>query len=350
MLPSMSSAPSSSPVTIAVTEPEYRKAEAVFRATENEGLLCVGVPAGEQPLVKAVRSIAARHVIVGVEPYVGPLYEALSAGSVIARFGVGHDSVDKAQATARGLYCTNTPGALDDSVAEHTINLLLAAARHTVTVAGAMAAGRWQGRVGSELRGKTLVVIGCGPIGCRVAAIAARGFRMKVVGCKRTADGAERLQQEFGFTEMTTDFTAAVREADFVSLHIPNLPETRRYLGAERLARLSPHTWVVNTARGAVVDEVALFDALATGRLAGAALDVFAHEPYEPAAEGKDFRTLPNVILTPHVGSSTVEACARMAQRALRNIALAEAGRPAEMDLLNRAVLARAPQPGNLSS
>jgi phosphoglycerate dehydrogenase-like enzyme len=90
-----------------------------------------------------------------------------------------------------------------------------------------------------------------------------------------------------------------------------------------------------------VVDERALFDALASGRIAGAALDVFVREPYEPAAPGRDLRTLPNVILTPHVGSSTVEACARMAQRALRNVALAEAGRHAEMDLLNRDVLER---------
>jgi phosphoglycerate dehydrogenase-like enzyme len=183
-----------------------------------------------------------------------------------------------------------------------------------------------------------------------VAAIAARGLGMRVIGCKRTADGVEELAGEFGFAEVTTDFNAAVRAADFVSLHIPSVPETRRFLGAERLARLSPHAWVVNTARGAVVDEEALYDALASGRLAGAALDVFVREPYEPAAPGKDFRTLPNVILTPHVGSSTVEACERMARRALRNIALAEAERPAEMDLLNREVLARAPQPGNPSA
>jgi phosphoglycerate dehydrogenase-like enzyme len=329
------------PVTVAVTELEFGKAAEVFRGAAAGGMRCVPVPAAEAALVGAIRAHGARHVIVGVEAYKGPLYAALAPGGVIARFGVGHDSVDQAQATARGLYCTNTPGALDDSVAEHTINLLLAAARHTVAVAGALAAGRWQGRVGSELKGKTLAVIGCGPIGCRVAAIASRGLGMRVIGCKRTAEGAERIHQEFGFATVTTDFAAAVREADFVSLHIPSLSETRCYLGAERLALLPPTCWVVNTARGAVVDEEALYEALAAGRLAGAALDVFAREPYEPAAPGKDFRTLANVILTPHVGSSTVEACERMARRALRNLALAGAGRHAEMDLLNRAVLGR---------
>ncbi|MBI5693857.1 MAG: hypothetical protein HZC55_27600 [Verrucomicrobia bacterium] len=324
-----------------MSELEFGKAAHVFEAAATDGLRCVAAPASEAALVAAVRAHGARHVIVGVEAYTGPLYAALQPGAVIARFGVGHDNLDKAQATARGLYCTNTPGALDDSVAEHTVSLLLAAARHTVVVAGAMAAGRWQGRVGVELKGKTLAVIGCGPIGSRVAGIAARGLGMRVIGCKRTAAGAEGLCREHGFAEVTTDFAAAVRDADFVSLHIPNLPETRQFLNDARLALLKRGCWVVNTARGAVVDERALFDALASGRIAGAALDVFVREPYEPAAPGRDLRTLPNVILTPHVGSSTVEACARMAQRALRNVALAEAGRHAEMDLLNRDVLGR---------
>lgn len=352
-LPTDSPAPrgvAASAVTVAVTELEFAKATDIFRGAATEGVHCVPAPAAESALVAAIRTHGARHVIVGVEAYTGPLYAALAPGAVIARFGVGHDSVDKAQATARGLFCTNTPGALDDSVAEHTINLLLAAARHTVTVASAMVAGRWQGRVGSELKGKTLAVIGCGPIGCRVAAIASRGLGMRVIGCKRTAEDAERLCRECGFAEVTTDFAAAAKQAHFVSLHIPNVPETRQFLNRARIDLLPSHCWVVNTARGAVVDEGALFDALAAGQLAGAALDVFAREPYEPAAPGKDFRTLPNVILTPHVGSSTVEACERMARRALRNLALAEAGRPAEMDLLNRAVLARPADPGNPAS
>lgn len=337
---SLSFRPTGDRVIVGVSESVYRKAEQVFRAAETEGLICVGMPAGERQLADALRSMGARHVIVGTQVYTGSLYEALTAGGVIARFGVGHDSIDKALATARGLLCTNTPGVLDDSVAEHTINLLLAAARHTVVVAGAMTAGRWQGLVGSELKGKTLAVIGCGPIGCRVASIASRGFGMKVLGCELKAEGAERLRLEYGFSEVTTDFAAAVRDADFVSLHIPSVAETWQYLNHARLGLIRAGCWVVNTARGAVVDEVALFDALAAGRLAGAALDVFAREPYEPAAVGKDFRTLPNVILTPHVGSSTAEACRRMAERALRNIRLAEAGRHAEMDLLNREVLA----------
>ncbi len=326
-------------VRVAVTELEFRKAEALFTGAAGEGCDCVGVPAEEAALAAAIRSGSIRHVVVGVERYGGPLYQALSKGGVIARFGVGHDGVDKAQATARGLLCTNTPGALDDSVAEHTINLLFAAARHTVAQAAGLRAGSWSPQMGAELNGKTLAVIGCGAIGRRVAQIAARGLDMRVVGCEVADLDVKRMQQEFGFATVVKDFGAAIRGADFVSLHIPSLAATRHFLNRERLGLLAARCWIVNTARGALVDEVALFDALAGGRLGGAALDVFEREPYGPVAPGKDLRTLPNVIMTPHISSSTREACARMASRALRNIRLAEAGEYGQMDLLNPEVV-----------
>jgi len=328
-------------VRVAVTELEYRKAQELFARAVGDGCDCVCAPAAEAALAAAIQAGEMRHAIVGVERYSGPLYQALGAGGVLARFGVGHDGVDKAQATARGVLCTNTPGALDDSVAEHTVNLLFAAARGTVAQAAGLRAGEWAPRMGSELKGKTLAVIGCGAIGCRVAQIAARGLGMRVVGCEVAEVDAPRRQQEFGFASVVKDFEEAVKGADFVSLHIPSLPETRHFLGAERLRPLPADCWVVNTARGAVVDEAALFDALAAGRLAGAALDVFEHEPYAPVAPGKDLRTLPNVIMTPHISSSTREACDRMASRALRSIQLAEAGHYDQMDLLNPEVLVK---------
>jgi phosphoglycerate dehydrogenase-like enzyme len=249
--------------------------------------------------------------------------------------------VDKAQATARGLLCANTPGTLDDSVAEHTLNLLLAAARRTVEQAARLRAGEWSPQMGAELKGKTLAIIGCGAIGRRVAQMAARGLGMKVIGCEVSDPDVNRLRREFGFATVVKDFAEAVSAADFVSLHIPSLPETRHFLSRERLGLLPAGCWIVNTARGALVDEAALFDALAGGRLAGAALDVFEREPYEPSAPGKDLRTLANVIMTPHIASSTREACDRMAERALRNIRFAEAGRYDRMDLLNPEVLVK---------
>jgi phosphoglycerate dehydrogenase-like enzyme len=138
-----------------------------------------------------------------------------------------------------------------------------------------------------------------------------------------------------GFDIITDEFGTAVREADFVSLHMSATPDNAHFIGRERLALFRRHAWLINTARGAVVDETALYDALAQRRIGGAALDVFECEPYEPAGGERDLRTLPDVILTPHVGSNTLEANRQMAERALRNILLAEAGNFAEMDLLN---------------
>ena len=328
-------------IKVAVTEPEYRKAEGVFSRALEEGCQCVAVPSEEQSLAVELREGKIKHVIVGVSSYSGSLYDALSPGGVVARFGVGHDGLDKRLATEHGLLCTNTPGVLDDSVAEHTLGLVLALARHTPFQAARLIAGEWSSRLGVELRSKRLAVIGCGGIGRRVARIAARGFGMEVVGLRKTQSHSQELREQFGFDRIVTDFGEAVEGADFVSLHLPGGPETHHYLNRPRLEKLSVGCRLINTARGAVVDEVALFDALASARIAGAALDVFEMEPYQPQAPGKDLRQLPNVVMTPHTGSSTREACDRMAKRALRNIQLAAAGNYAEMDLLNPAVLAR---------
>jgi phosphoglycerate dehydrogenase-like enzyme len=168
---------------------------------------------------------------------------------------------------------------------------------------------------------------------------------MQVVGNRRSAAGAEALRSEGIFERVETDFAAAVRDADYVSLHIPATVENRRFMNRERLAMLCAHTWLINTARGAVVDETALYDALAGHRIGGAVLDVFDREPYEPADPSRDFRSLSNVILTPHIGSNTKEANYRMAERALRNIELAELGQHSGMDLLNPEVLARGAEP-----
>ncbi|MGQ9650195.1 MAG: NAD(P)-dependent oxidoreductase [Phycisphaerae bacterium] len=326
-------------VKVAVTATEFDKAAEVFRHAASFGMECLRAPAAEAELAAFVRAQGVRHAIVGVEKYAGTLYEALPAGAVLARFGVGHDGIDKDKATARGVICTNTPGVLDDSVAEMTIALILAAVRHVATVAAEVKQGRFAPTVGSELAGKTLAVIGCGPIGRKVARIAARGFGMLVVGCDVVDLDIERMKTEYGFVEIGKDFGAAVATADFVSLHIPSTSATRHFVNRDRLAMIPAGAWLINTARGAVLDEAALYDAISQGMLAGAALDVFEAEPYKPVAPEKDLRRLDNVLMTPHVGSSTREACNRMAERALKNIQLAEAGRFGEMDVLNPAVI-----------
>jgi phosphoglycerate dehydrogenase-like enzyme len=320
---------------ILVTDTEYGKAEPRF--TNAPGFGCLRTPGTEEDLAAAIRTYQARYVIVGGRRFAGALYEALPRGGVIARFGVGYDGLDLKRATEAGLLCTNTPGVLDQSVAEHTMLLVAAAAKGLVPAAAAMAASAWKPATGVELRGKRLAIVGCGEIGRAAARIATLGYGMQVVGCTRP--GAETPAGIEHFDEVTNDFATAVRGADFVSIHIPANANNARFINRERLALLEKRAWLINTARGAVVDESALYGALTTGRLAGAALDVFEREPYEPPAGAGDLRTLRNVILTPHDGSNTVEANDRMAERALRNIAFAEAREFARMDLLNRSVL-----------
>jgi phosphoglycerate dehydrogenase-like enzyme len=320
---------------VLVTEPEYRKVEGSFIAVD--GLECIGAPEVEQELAAAIRDSRSRYVIVGNRKYSGPLYDAMPAGGVIARLGVGHDGIDKEQATAAGLLCTNTPGVLDQSVAEHTMLLIAAAARRFVPALASMSSGAWNTEAGRDMHGKTLAIVGCGGIGRAVARVAALGYGMRVIGCTR-ANAPAPAAIEY-FHSVTNDFSTAVRDADFVSLHMPASRENIGFLNRERLAFLNNRTWLINTARGAVVDEAALFEFLASGRLAGAALDVFVREPYVPAEGSGDLRSLPNVVLTPHVGSNTVESNRRMAERALQNITFAEAREFARMDLLNRELL-----------
>src|SRR5262245_16134063 len=266
---------------VLVTELEYRKAEDTFVSAQ--GLECRLAPEAEADLASAIRDAGASAVVVGARRYSGSLYEALPRDGVIARFGVGHDGIDKAKATVFGLFCTNTPGVLNQSVAELTMLLIGAAARRLLPASATMARQAWEPSVGEELRGKTLAIIGCGGIGRAVARIASLGYGMHVAGALKANTRTTTAME--CFDRLTDDFDAAVRDADFVSLHMSAVRENTRWVDRRRLAALGRHTWLINTARGWMVDEAALFDALANQHLGGAALDVFAEEPYAPVSE-----------------------------------------------------------------
>ena len=318
---------------VLVTDTEFKRAPEVFSSAP---VACVAVPGDELTLAREVKERGARYVIVGSVNYTGPIYDALPQGGVIARFGVGHDGIDKDKATTAGVLCTNTPGVLDQSVAELVMLLILAAARRLASLDAEMRRGTWNlGPAGIELRGKILAVIGGGRIGQATARIASQGFGMRTIGFRRTARAADGA----AFDSMAIDFASAVGDADFVSLHINAEPANHQFLNAARLGLVPSRAWLINTARGSVVDENALYDALVEKQLAGAALDVFDREPYVPADPSRDLRRLPNVVLAPHVGSHTREANRGMAERALQNILCAETGDFAAMDLLNPAVL-----------
>ena len=220
----------------------------------------------------------------------------------VGRAGVGVDNIDVPTATARGVVVMNAPDGNTMTTAEHTLALLLALARRVPQGHASLRAGRWERKrfVGVELRGKTLGVVGLGRIG-RVVASRARAFEMKVVAFDPFT--APEQAHEMGVALLPLEEVCA--RADFLTVHTPLTPETRGLVGAKELARMKPDSYVINCARGGLVDEHALVDALREGRVAGAALDVFEQEP--PPAD-HPLLALEQVVVTPHLGASTHEA------------------------------------------
>ena len=312
-------------IKVVVTDLEYRKAEHIFK--DAEGFECIMAPSDELELAAMIRKTGAKYAIIGVNKYTRELYDVIPAGGVIARFGVGHDGVDRELAERKKIYCTNTPGVLDDSVAECAVGMLLIAARNFTLCAADNKNGIWKNRTGVELAKKTIAVIGCGNIGRKVAGIVKNAFTMNVIGY----DVTEPKRCEV-FDTFTTDYEKAVKDADFVSLHIPDIPATHNFINTERLLAMKDRAWLLNTARGSVLCEDDLFDAVRLGKIGGAVLDVFKNEPYIPAS--KDLRNLENIILLPHIGSSTIEACRKMAEAALFNIRCCRDGKIGKMNLI----------------
>ena len=268
----------------------------------------------------------ARGATILVPTYIdrvdGPLLDDLPSVRHVASYGVGVNHIDLAACRSRKVLVTNTPGVLTDATADHAMALLLAAARR---VAEGDRVVRQGGRrtvdpawlLGTEVTGKTVGIVGFGRIGQAVAR-RALGFAMKVLYTSpRVVDlpGARRV-----------DLDALLAESDFVTLHCPLTPATENLLSRERIARMRPGAIVVNTARGAVVDDAALADALAKGHLGAAGLDVFRDEPRVPAA----YLELSNVVLTPHLGSGTRETRAAMARLVLQDALHYAKGEPVE--------------------
>jgi D-3-phosphoglycerate dehydrogenase / 2-oxoglutarate reductase len=229
------------------------------------------------------------------------LLEAAPKLRVIARAGTGVDNVDVPAATARGILVMNAAGANSVSVAELAIALMLALARPLAAADASMKRGEWEKKkfMGTELRGKVLGVIGFGRIGREVAA-RARAFGMEIVAYDPFI--AARAAEAAGIPLI--ELNDLLARADFITLHMPSLPETHHVINAARLARCKKGVRIVNTARGELIDESALADAIESGHVAGAGLDVFESEP--PA--DKRLTSLPQVVATPHIAASTNEA------------------------------------------
>jgi D-3-phosphoglycerate dehydrogenase len=259
-------------------------------------------------------------MIAGMEPIEGSLLEGCPDLRVISRFGVGYDNIDVAAATRLGIVVTFIPDAMVDAVADLTMGLLLAAARRIPELDRTMKAGEWTRLLGMDVARRTLGIVGTGRIGMAVAE-RARGFRMRLLGFDPSPNPAfvETLGGDYA------TFEEVLEGADFVTLHLPLTPETRHLIGAAELARMKPTAFLINAARGGLVDHEALATAIRDGRIRGAALDVYETEP--PGS--LPVIALPSVIATPHVASYTDGAITKMARAALANLLDAlRGGRP----------------------
>ena len=244
---------------------------------------------------------------------------------IFANYAVGFDNIDVKAAQERGILVTNTPGVLTDTVAEHTFALMLAISNRIAEADRFTRAGKYKGwepmlLLGNDLSKKTVGVVGLGRIGSRVAFHAVKGFEAWVIYHDVTRN--EDFEKEFG-AEYKETLEELLREADFVSIHVPLIPATKHLINAERFKLMKPTAYLVNTSRGPIVDEKALVEALRQKTIRGAALDVFENEP----ALTPGLAELENVILTPHIASATEETRQAMGELAAKNIIEALEGR-----------------------
>ena len=266
----------------------------------------------KQPLVEAVKDVQG--ILVRVAKLTPEVIGAAAGLKVIGKHGVGYDNIDVPAATARKVLVTNTPLANSTSVAEHALALLLAVARRIGESDRDLAQGRMRPQKayqGIELTGKVMGVIGLGSAGLRLARMTGAGLGMRVLGFDPYKDPwPEGI-------EHCTQLDPLLRQADFISIHVPLTKETRDLIGAEALAKMKPTAVLVNTARGGIVNEAAVAEAAKAGRLAGAGLDVVVDEPLKP---DHPLNGVPNILLTAHVAGVTEEAMMRMAQDSAEDI------------------------------
>lgn len=272
-------------------------------------LRAAGIELDERPGLKGEELKAALRAADGVVVRSGTritadLIEEPGKLRAVVRGGVGVDNIDVAAATRKGIVVMNTPDANTFSTAEHTISLLMSMARHIPAADASMRAGKWEKSkfLGCQLSGKTLGVIGLGRIGREVARRAANGLDMNVIGFDPVMAPAAAAQMGI---QTFSSIDELLPKCDFITVHTPLTEQTRDMVGAKQIALLPKGARVINCARGGIINEAAVVEAIKSGHLAGAAFDVFVEEPI---AKDHPFLSLPNVVITPHLGAATAEA------------------------------------------
>lgn len=313
------------PARVLIGVPGFGRTGDALQLLQTRGLELIANSTGatltEDALLGLIGDVDA--VIAGTEPITPRVLAAAPRLRIVARRGVGTDSVDLASATARSVVVTVTAGALTETVADHAWALLLAVARQIPRFDRAVKAGGWERLPSLDVSGSTLGIVGFGAIG-RAVARRATGFGMRVLAYDAFPDPA--AAKTLGVA--LCDLEALLATSDFVSLHVPLTPGTRGLIGEAALRRMKPTAVLINTSRGGVVDEGALLRALQEGRIAGAGLDVFEGEPH-PNPRLVELET---VAATPHVASYTKDTLARMDRSCAEAVLAVLAGeRPAHV-------------------
>jgi D-3-phosphoglycerate dehydrogenase len=298
-------------------------AEARLRAV---GDVTVHTTRGADQEAELVRRVGDAEIVVNIRAHARFTDGVLAACPrlrLISIWGTGTDNVDLAACRARGVAVTNTPGVNAHAVAEHTLALMLAVTRRIPTMDRDVRAGQWPRGLLVQLEGKTLGLVGLGAIGSRVARLAG-AFGLRLVASTYGPDNGRAA----AVGARHVPLGELLKESDIVSLHLRLSSDTRGFLGRDHLALMKPTAFLVNTARGALIDKAALVEALREGRLAGAALDVFHEEPVPP---DDPILSLPNVVLTPHNAGMTREVIDGGLVRAVENIERFLAGAPRDV-------------------
>jgi phosphoglycerate dehydrogenase-like enzyme len=286
----------------------------------------VPMPVQEDWLIESSRDADA--LVFAMEPVSARLIAAADRLKVIARPGVGYDTVDVAACTARGIPVTIAP-ANHESVADYAMTLLLVSARGVVAADAAVQAHRWDRIVGTEIWNKTLTIVGLGRIG-KGLALRAQGFKMRILAVGTDSDADFAAQHGITYVDLQT----GLREADFVSLHVPLNRSTERMINTQSLALMKRGSYLINTARGGLIDEVALAAAVRSGHLAGAAVDVLCQQGVNSPSP---LIGVPGIVVTPHMATFAREAMERVALSVASSVvAVLRGQRPA--DVVNQEV------------
>lgn len=260
----------------------------------------------EEEVLGLIESSLPVGMIAGLEPLTERVLKKAEGLKAISRLGVGMDNVDLAAARALNISVTNTPDAPSRAVAELAVGLMIAFLRKIPASDAAVRGDKWKRAEGRLLAEQTVGIVGCGRIGATVAQLL-RGFGSRVIGF-------DPYRKENASIHLV-DWETLLAESDIITLHVPLSDETRGIIGAESLGKMKRRAIIVNTSRGGIVDEEALYSALTEGRIGGACLDCFEEEPYSG-----ELRTLSTVICTPHIGSYTIETRVRMEREAVGNL------------------------------